>query len=600
MSRLFLFSVLLFPFFFCSTPEKPAPPVEAKPAVVVPREYPTTLFSPPLHRPMGFSGVFAEIRLHHFHTGIDLRVGGVIGDPVYAVADGYVYRVRVLEGGGGKILAIAHPEGYITYYMHLNAYAGDIERMVRDLQRKQQAYTVDTLLPPGAMPVRRGDLVAYVGNTGGSAGPHLHFEIRDATASWCFNPLLFGFDYDDATSPTIRGVRLYPADAAATVAGKREARELSGDQVTVAGPFYLGVYATDASTGSTLRNGIRRIEVSVDGAPFFHYQVDSIPLGHGYLVNPVIDYDYYCAHRQGYILTRRLKGMRDNPITWASPADGVLRFAPGTTHKVTVAVYDCKHNRSVRTFTVRAEVPGAPQATAFDGRWQRFPVAYERPFRLRRDAFEVDMPAQTLFDDDTLRYDVTASDKCLSPIYHLRTSCHALPPRHSYRVAIRCDQGRSVAPDKLLMALRNEKDVLVVNPVTDSAGWYVATVYGFGQFYLTSDTKAPTVKPVNFQEGGTVRTTQLKVKVGDNLSGVTQYKCYLNGNWVLAAYDRKVASLIIDAAADLVLGDNQLRVTLADACGNSTDVTYRFRYSNSPAPKAAPKAKGKKKKGKKR
>ena len=604
MSRLVLFSILLLPFLYCSDPGS-APVVDEPssapaPAPPVPRVYPADLFSSPLHKPMAFSGVYGEIRLHHFHTGVDLRVGGVVGDPVYAMADGYVYRIHVMEGGGGKVLAVAHPEGYITYYMHLNGYAGNIQRLVDRMQRRQQAYVVDTTLPAGAMPVHRGDVIAYVGNTGGSGGPHLHFEIRDATGSWYFNPLLFGFAYDDAIQPTIRGIRLYPAEAGSTVAGDVKPYQLKGDVVDVAGPVYLGVYATDASTGSTLRNGVHRIEVSVDGEQFFRYQVDSLPAGCGYLVNPVIDYDHYYAHREGYVVTRRLKGMRDNPITWASPADGVLRFVPGTTHRVTVEVYDCKENCATRSFTVRTVEPTAavPTVTA-EKTYQQLPVAYNRPFQLRRDGFEVYMPAGTMFDDDTLRYAVAASEKHLSPVYQLRTTCNSLPPRRSYRVAIRRDQCHGIVPGKMMMALVNEKDVLIANPVTDSAGWYVAQAYGFGQFYMTSDTKAPTVKPVNFQEGGIVRTKLLKVKVGDNLSGVTKYKCYVNERWVLAAYDRKVASLLIEADTALVVGNNTLRVTLSDACNNSTDVTYRFRYSDQPAPKATTKGKGKKGKKKK-
>lgn len=593
MSRVLLCSFLLLPFLFCSDPVTTAAP-EPEPQPVVPRVFPTDLFSPPLNRPMAFSGLYGEIRLHHFHTGVDLRVGGVVGDPVHAMADGYVYRINVLEGGGGKILAVAHPEGYITYYMHLNGYAGDIQRLVDRMQRSRQSYAVDTTLPAGAMPVRRGDVIAYVGNTGGSGGPHLHFEIRDATGSWYFNPLLFGFAYDDAIAPTIRGIRLYPADASATVAGSRGPQPLAGDAVTVAGPFYLGVYATDASEGSTLRNGVRRIEVSVDGQDFFAYQVDSLPSGCGYLVNPVVDYDHYCAHREGYVLTRRLKGMRDNPITWASPADGILRFSPGTTHRVTVTVSDCKANRASRSFTVHAVAPTAAPAVAADDSYQHLPAPYDRPFRLRRDAFEVDMAAETLFDDDTLRYAVTPSDKHLSPVYQLRTTCNALPPRKTYRVAIRRDQCHGIVPGKMMMAMVNEKEVLIANPVTDSAGWFVAKVYGFGQFYMTSDTKAPTLKPVNFKEGGTVYSKQLKVKVGDNLSGITQYKCYVNGSWVLAAYDRKIASILIDADA-LTVGENSLRVCLTDACDNTTDVTYRIHYSTA-KPKAAKKGKGKSKK----
>lgn len=596
MLRLFFFGLLLLPLLAVSSSRTPeAVPDTPQVAPVVPRVFPTDLFSPPLRMPMAFSGLFSEIRLHHFHTGVDLRVGGVIGEPVYAMADGYVYRIRVMEGGGGKILAVAHPEGYITYYMHLNGYAGEIQCLVDDMQRREQSYTIDTLLPPNALPVHRGDRIAYVGNTGGSGGPHLHFEIRDATGNWYFNPLVFGFDYDDAIAPTIRGIRVYPADATATVAGKRSPQTLGADQVTVAGPFYLGVYATDASEGSTLRNGVRRIEVTVDGNPFFGFQVDSLPAGCGYLVNPVVDYDHFYARKEGYVITRRLKGMRDNPITWATPADGILRFEPGTTHRVTVTVYDCKENRATRTFTVHAVAPAAvaPTVTA-DGNSQRHPVAYDQPFSLRRDDFEVDMPAETLFDDDTLRYAVTSSDKYLSPVYHLRTTCHALPPRQSYRVAIRRDQCRGIVPGKMLMAMVNEKNVLIVNLVTDSAGWYVAQVYGFGQFYMTSDTKSPTLKPVNFQEGGTVRTRELRAKIGDNLSGVTKYKCYVNGRWVLAAYDRKISTLVIYAGEALTVGDNTLRITLTDACGNTTDASYRVRYTTAPAPKSAPKKKKRK------
>lgn len=582
MCRLFYFTFILFPFLFCSRTDTKSI-AESKTTAVASRIFPTNLFSSPLHRPIAFSGVYSEIRLHHFHTGIDLRVGGVVGEPVYAMADGYVCRICVMSGGGGKILAVAHQEGYVTYFMHLNGYADAIQQLVDELQRNKQCYEVDTTLPAGAIPVRRGDVIAYVGNSGSSAGAHLHFEIRDATGKWYFNPLLFGFEYDDNIVPTIRGIRLYPASVASMIDSSRSPVSLKTDQVRVAGPFYLGVYATDASNGSTLRNGVRRIEVNVDGREFFYFQVDSLPSGCGYLVNPVVDYDYYYAHREGYVLTRRLKGMRDSHITWASPEDGVLCFEPGSSHRVVVSVYDCKGNRAERSFSVLAESTTTDVPTAVvDNSYQRFVVPYDRSFSFRHSCFEVDMSAETLFDDDTLCYAVASSSKYLSPIFHLHTTCNVLPPRKSYRVAIRRDQCRSVVPGKMMLALVNEKNVLIANPVVDSAGYFVANVYGFGQFAMTSDTKPPMVKPANFKEGGMIRTKQLRVKVSDNLSGITQYKCYINGSWVLAAYDRRIASLVIDADTILAVGANTLRVAISDACGNATDVTYRFNYNPAP------------------
>lgn len=599
MFRCFFLGLLLLPFFAvppsAATPDGPDTPQVAP---VVPRVFPTDLFSSPLHRPLGFSGVFSEIRRNHFHAGLDLRVGGVVGEAVYAAADGWVYRIHVMEGGGGKILAIAHPEGYITYYMHLNGYAGEIGRLVESMQRRAESYVIDTILPAGAMPVRRGQHVAYVGNTGGSAGPHLHFEIRDAEGVWTFNPLRFGLDYEDAIKPTIRGLRLYPASDGSTVGGQRQPMELTSDTVTVGGPVYLGVYATDASSGSTLRNGIYSLKVQIDGQLFFTYRLDSLRSGEGNLVNALIDYDYFCENREGYLLTRRLQGIRDNTTTWSASDDGLMRFAPGTSHRVTVTAYDCKQNSASRTFTIRAVAPARPlPQTASDSRgYTRYAARYNQPFHLQRDGFQVDMAEGSLFDDDTLRYALEASSKYLTPCYHLHTTHLPLPPRRSYRVAIRRDQCRHIEPGKMLMVLRNEKDVLIPYLLRDSADWFVTTVYGFGYFALTSDTREPTLKPVNFREGGTVYETLLKAKIGDNLSGVSQYKCYVNGRWVLSAYDRKVSTLLIHADEALTVGDNTLRICLTDACGNTTDVTYQIRYSKQKPPrKSAQKSKKKRK-----
>ncbi|KWW29204.1 MAG: secreted M23/M37 family peptidase [bacterium P3] len=587
MPRILFLGLLLLPLLSVVPPVPGCAPAGADDVPPVPRQYPVGYFSPPLRRPMAFSGLFSEIRLNHFHAGIDLRVGGVVGEPVYAAADGWVHRVHVMEGGGGKILALAHPGGYTTYYMHLDSYAGDIGRLVDAVQRRDESYSLDTVLPAGALPVRRGQHIANVGNTGGSAGPHLHFEIRDAEGRWTFNPLRFGFDYEDAVSPVIRGLRIYPATDVSTVDGKRQPIDLTAESVTVGGPVYLGVYATDASSGSTSRNGIYSLAVSVDGHPFFTYRLDSVCSGEGNLVNALIDYDLFYARREGYILTRRLQGMRDNPVTWSSSDDGLLRFAPGTGHRVTVVAGDCKQNQSTRTFTIHAVPPSDPfpKPSSDTRRYSRHAVRYNQPFRLQRDGFQVDMAAGTLFDDDTLRYAVEPSDKYLSPCFHLRTTHLPLPPRRSYRVAVRRDLCRQLTPGKMMLVLLNEKDALIPYQVSDSADCFVATVYGFGRYAITSDTEAPKLTPSNFRDGGTVYSTLLKAKIGDNLSGISRYKCYVNGRWVLSAYDRKVSTLLIHTDRELKVGGNTLRICLTDACGNTTDVTYRVHYSTQKPPR---------------
>ena len=137
------------------------------------QELPQGYFRNPLDGNIGLSATFAEFRTGHFHAGLDMRTGGVVDKPVYAAADGYVAKVSISPWGGGKILYIKHPNGYTTVYMHLNSYAGEIGKAVLKEQYAQKSYSIVKMFKPDELPVKKGQLVAYSGNTGGSGGPHL-------------------------------------------------------------------------------------------------------------------------------------------------------------------------------------------------------------------------------------------------------------------------------------------------------------------------------------------------------------------------------------------------------------------------------------------
>jgi murein DD-endopeptidase MepM/ murein hydrolase activator NlpD len=155
------------------------------------------------------SGSFGELRATHFHGGDDYRTQQRINIPVHAAAEGFVSRVRVQIGGGGNYVYIDHPNGYTSVYMHLESFNSDLAKIIKDEQYKQKRFDVDVFLKTKSGPGEKGEFIANSGNTGGSAGPHLHFEIRDTKAQLPLNPQLFGLLFPDGVKPIIRGMTVY-------------------------------------------------------------------------------------------------------------------------------------------------------------------------------------------------------------------------------------------------------------------------------------------------------------------------------------------------------------------------------------------------------
>ena len=533
------------------------------------QELPQGYFRIPLDGDIGLSATFAEFRSHHFHAGLDMRTGGAVDRPVYAAADGYVAKVSISPWGGGKILYIKHPNGYTTVYMHLNSFVGALGEAVLREQYAQQSYSISKLFGPNEFPVKKGQLVARSGNTGGSGGPHLHFEVRQGgeadlhTHATLFDPLLFGLPYRDSIKPTIRGLRIYPQGGEAFEVGKE-------NLVTVNGPFHLGIYATDAAEGSTAKNGVDRVEVYLDGSLFFMYTTEMLPVDSSRMVNAIIDFQHYTRTRQAYLLTRALPGA-EGPWVPVRMGDGIFRLQPGSTHRIGVKVYDIKENCTERTITVTASqkthdnqnILNAPNTLA---------AKYDLPFYFQLSSFNFQLKPYTLYADDLLRCEAEGQTVTIQP------TANNIPPHQHYTLSIK-GALPGVPADKTVVVLMTHKPGSAkysAYKTTHSNGFHTAQVRDWGEFTLAADTTAPTVHPVNFIEGKPLKTNILKVKIGDNLAGVETYHCYLNGSWILAEYDGKSATLFIDARGKLKSGTNRLRVTVTDGTGNTADKTWNL------------------------
>lgn len=524
------------------------------------QELPQGYFRNPMDHDIGLSATFGEIRINHFHSGLDMRTGGAIGKPVYAAADGYVAKVSISPWGGGKILYIKHPNGYTTVYMHLDGYAGAIGKAVLKEQYAKQSYSIAKLFAPDELPVKKGQLVAYSGNTGGSGGPHLHFEVRSGgaedlhTGARLYNPLLFGLPYTDNIKPIIRSLRIYPLEGEPTTVGK-------DNTVSVDGPFYLGIYATDAAEGSTAKNGVQRVEVHLDGKLFFLFTPESLVTDSSRMVNALVDLPLFRRTRQAFLLTRALPGAEGEWVP-VRQGDGIFRLTRGD-HKIQVRVYDINDNLAEQTVTVHCTGERACQQPKTDMR-------YTDPYVYNGNAVRVEMHPYTLYADDRLRIEEHGNSVIIEP------TVNPLPPHKNYNLSLKGRGNYGVEPEKITV-VRLDGGKKYASKTRHRDGWYTAQVRDFGQYSLAVDTILPTIRPVNFSDGKLLKGNYIRLKIGDDLSGVETYNCYLNGSWILAEYDGKSATLSINAAGKLKKGTNELRAEVVDGCGN----LCRRRYTIS-------------------
>ena len=153
------------------------------------KHYPKNYFIYPVDARISLAANFGELRPNHYHMGLDCRTNQVVNRPVKAAASGYVARVTVEPFGYGQAIYINHPNGLTTVYGHLNRFFPALAKYVKEKQYEQEKWNVDLEIPSRLFPVKQGQFIAYSGSTGGSMGPHTHFEIRDTKTDKVLNEL---------------------------------------------------------------------------------------------------------------------------------------------------------------------------------------------------------------------------------------------------------------------------------------------------------------------------------------------------------------------------------------------------------------------------
>lgn len=539
------------------------------------QNYPQNYFRNPLNIPMQLAANFGAVRTNHFHMGLDLRTNSQENLSVLAAAEGYVSRVKVERYGFGNAVYVTHPNGYTTVYAHLNKYYDKLDEYVKEKQYKDEKWEQDITFQPGQFPVTKGQLIALSGNTGGSAGPHLHFEIRDTKTEECLNPLLFGFAIPDSVAPIISGLYWYdrrfstyePGANGITV--KKVGNTYTADVVKVNSPMIsFGIKAVDkANQGFNL--GIYKAELLMDGKLIYGFSIDKVSYDDTRYLNGCIDYTKFIRDKTAIQHLSTLPGMKLQNYSNANMS-GIINLQDQDIHTIEIILKDVKGNTSRLTTKVQLNTAGEKiSQTAKTG------LPNEGKTITTENA-EINLSKNALYDAVNFNmYEKSDGDANVVSNAIVLNSPY-IPVHDNYTLKIKPNRKLTrEEKDKVVMSLNYGSDTNVIK-----AKWNGDQAEGqfnrLGTVKLILDNSLPSVSP-GWKEGAAINSSILRLKGNTKVGDIVEFRAELDGKWLRFARVKDDFIYTFDEKCPKGSGSHTLKVVTTNTAGNTNTQTFTFQ-----------------------
>ncbi len=528
----------------------------------------------PVKIPVYLSATFAEIRNNAFHAGVDIKTQGVEGKEVFAVADGYVSRIGVSPYGYGKVLYITHNDGFTSVYAHLSKFNKNIGEFVKDNQYEKKSFSQNIFLEEGEFPIKRGDFIGFTGNSGGSGGPHLHYEIRYTETQEPVNPLFFGLKIKDTMKPNIKGFAIYPLENSIVnnrddavyckVSKCDDGYFVDNPTFNVNGNIAFGINVFDQADGSSNKNGPYSIELFVEDSLIFSMKSYKYSYSETRYVNSLIDYSHFVRNKERFI---RTEIDVFNKLSVYDERNGIVAVNEGDTLNMKYVVKDYNDNVSTLCFSlIGVEAPELePKEMIHNSACVR--VDGEAA-EIKLEGFEVQIPKYAFYRNvsiNTSQID-TVENICSQCAYQLGNE--EIPLHKKIKVRMKIDDG-FIGDTLLYMAYANKNGTFsfLGNKIVED--YIEAQTNILGTYVIARDTVTPTIKAVNFKDDSSILNNwSLRVEIDDKETGIAKYDMYVNDEWVLADYDAKNKLLVYQIDEHIKEGHNTLEVIVTDMVGN--------------------------------
>ena len=529
---------------------------------------------PPLEIPLRYSGTYGELRPNHFHAGVDLKTQGREGFPVYAVEDGFLSRIKVDTGSYGKVIYLDHPElNKTTVYAHLNRFSPKIQNYIKGEQYLHQTYEIQRYLRPTQIPVKKGEIIGYSGNTGNSFGPHLHFEVRDRESEEPMNPLQFGLEAEDSDPPTIQGFYLYESEEPQVVTTfenrtmialktvKERIRYSAIDTINVQGYYSFGIQSFDRLDLSANKNGWYRLELKRNDSLISELIIDRFNFTENPLINRSIDYHFYETSNNRVLLTTQ---EASNPLGFFknSPSTELFKAEVGKLDYWKLTLSDYSGNTSSIDWTTKGVEGVKKLALPFGNS------------TINQSVNNQLLEAQLIAIENSI-YSIESLD------FRLSGDTLSIEPKN---VLVRNPLLLKIIPKEIkqkpswlsyaFFGQIGKKGTNFIRKVESDT--ISVTLRDTGHFHFAYDSIAPVVTPRNFSSGQAINGYRyLEIEAEDKETEIKSFEGYLDGQWVLFEHEPKQNRFTFDTSDILLIpGVHTLEFEVEDLLGNKAKKTF--------------------------
>jgi hypothetical protein len=541
------------------------------------KTYPKGYFRYPLAIAPKLNANFGEMRPNHFHMGLDLFTERRENMPIYAAADGYIARVKIEPGGFGRAIYLNHPNGFTTLYAHMNDFMPALEVFVKGKQYEKESWMQELDIPAGKFPVKKGEFIGYSGNTGGSQGPHVHFEIRETLSEKCLNPLLFGFSIPDNVPPDLTRIAIFDrnqstyeqAPAVYSLVKKGAIYQTAGTIKINTDKIVIAIQATDRMSGVPNPNGIFSVTLFEGNRELGGFAIDDVGYDETRYLNAHIDYRTKLAGGAYFQYIFPLDG--DKLTIYRNKAQEKFILLKDTAvHHFRLELRDPYGNKSEARFSLqRSGKLNLPKPKS--GQL----MLPDQINIFETDQIQVMIPEKGVYDSiyftHSVRPKTASSDfSSMHDVHNYQVPVHSL-----FTVRIKAETSIPYPLRNRMLIRKITKADTDVRKANWELGWYSANFREFGSFQLIADDIPPQLVVSGIAEGAKAsKATRIIVSATDNNEAIRNFRAELNGKWLM--FSQKGRTFTYKFDENCLPGNHLLKVSVEDEAGNITVKNIRF------------------------